>query len=189
MTELLRLRKAMKARQPSFERDESFKRKEIGSSWRRPRGNCNKCRKNIFGHPALVKKGYRAPRNVRGLLPSGLDPVMIYTLADLDTIDKNLQAAVIASSVGTRKRFTIYEECIKRNIIITNTKDPQGFLDRIAKVRRERKEALKKAEEAKKKKTVKKKQAKKEKKSEKKEEKEDSNKEKKELDKILTKKQ
>ncbi|MFN4046736.1 MAG: eL32 family ribosomal protein, partial [Acidilobaceae archaeon] len=82
-----RLREAIKGkRKPRFMRYLSweFWKFERRDSWRRPKGNDSKMRLEIKGYPPRVKIGYRTPRALRGLHPSGLKPVVVRSLKDLE---------------------------------------------------------------------------------------------------------
>ena len=104
---LLELRKEMKARRPEFVRQESWRYLRIKPNWRRPRGIHSKMREQVKGHLPLVKVGYRGPRAVRGLHPSGYEEVLVHNPAELAGLDPSRHAIRIASAVGARKREEI----------------------------------------------------------------------------------
>ena len=105
MKELLSLKKKMKARKPSFVRQDAHKWKRLGSKWRKPTGIHSKVRQKIIGHPVMVNRGYGTPKAVYGMLQNGLLPIRVFNVGDLAKVDSKTQTAVIASTVGTRKKI------------------------------------------------------------------------------------
>lgn len=193
MKKLLELKAAKKRKNPKFVRDESFKRREVGPSWRKPRGQCSKVRRCKAGHMSMPKPGFRTPLALRGKLASGLEPVIVENIAMIAKLDKKTHTAIISSSLGARKKLAVLSALESAGINIANC-DAKKFTDEITKKLGAKKAAKKVAEKQKadetKKKTAKKKASKKEsEKDEKKEESAPEDKDKKELDKILTKKQ
>ena len=71
MKRLLTLRDTQKRRQPSFTRLESWRYKRLKGVWRKPKGIDNHMRLKRKGWPKSVTVGYRSPKKVRGLHPSG----------------------------------------------------------------------------------------------------------------------
>ena len=120
--EKLRIRKQIKKRTPTFLREEWFRYKRIPKNWRRPDGITSKMRINLKYRPSKVRVGYRGPKEVRGLHPSGFEEVMIYNVADLDNINPEKQAARIGGNVGTKKRLEIAKKAEELEIRILNMK-------------------------------------------------------------------
>jgi large subunit ribosomal protein L32e len=119
---LLRLRRTLDGRRPIFGRQARYRYFRIGrdSVWRRPRGLQSKQRRHYGYRPKVVRIGYRSPARVRGLVPSGFRPILVRTSADLEGIDGRTQAAVIARTVGTRRRIVLEEEARKLGIRVLN---------------------------------------------------------------------
>jgi large subunit ribosomal protein L32e len=119
---LLRLRRTLDARRPSFGRQARYRYYRIGRDgvWRRPRGLQSKQRRHYGYRPKVVRIGYRSPARVRGLVPSGFRPILVHTSADLEGLDGKTQAAVIARTVGTRRRIVLEEEARKLGIRVLN---------------------------------------------------------------------
>jgi large subunit ribosomal protein L32e len=119
---LLRLRRTLASRRPVFGRQARYRYFRIGRDgvWRRPRGLQSKQRRHYGYRPKVVRVGYRSPARVRGLVPSGFRPILVYTAADLEGIDGKTQAAVIARTVGTRRRIVLEEEARKLGIRVLN---------------------------------------------------------------------
>ncbi len=107
-------------RQPAFNRQDHHKKKRVGTSWRRPRGQLSKLRKGIRGKGDTVDAGYRSPTAVRGLHPSGFEEVRVHNVDDLDGVDGDTEAVRIASKVGARKRERIEEQAEEQGIRVLN---------------------------------------------------------------------
>ncbi|MBW9221557.1 50S ribosomal protein L32e [Methanothermococcus sp. SCGC AD-155-C09] len=120
---LLRLKFKMKQKKPDFKRQEWFKCKRIGVSWRKPRGLHSGMRKQLKHRPAIVKTGYRSPSLVRGLHPSGLEDVLIRNVKELEMLDPKTQGARIASTVGKRKKIEIIKRSEELGIRLLNISD------------------------------------------------------------------
>jgi len=118
--EKLQVRKQIKKRTPTFLREEWFRYKRIPKNWRRPDGITSKMRKNLKYRPSKVRIGFRGPREVRGLHPSGFEEVMIYNVADLKNINQEKQAARIGGTVGTKKRLEIAKKAEELEIRVLN---------------------------------------------------------------------
>ena len=105
---------------PKFRRQEWFRYKRLGTSWRRARGLQSKTRRNYKYRPNMPSKGYQSPKSVRGLHPSGFEDILVYNPKELDNIDPKKQAIRIGHTVGTRKRALIEEKAKDLNIRILN---------------------------------------------------------------------
>lgn len=118
---LLRLRNLMSRTRPRFIRMNSWYLARLEDSWRSPRHSLdNKIRKQRKGYPSMVKVGYRGPKAVRGLHPSGFQEVVVYNTKDLEKIDPSVQAVRIASRVGRRKRLEIIKKAEELGIRVLN---------------------------------------------------------------------
>ena len=118
--EKLQLRRQIKKRTPTFLREEWFRYKRIPKNWRRPDGITSKMRINLKYRPSKVRVGFRGPKDVRGLHPSGFEEVMIHNVADLKNIDPEKQAARIGGTVGTKKRLEIAKKAEELEIRVLN---------------------------------------------------------------------
>lgn len=120
MRTLLRLRRETTARRPAFRRQEWFRYKKFGDEWRKPQGGQSKLRRHFGYRWNIPSIGYRGPRGVRGLHPSGFEEVLVHNLGEIEGIDPARQAVRIAHGVGTRKRDLIEKACDEREIRVLN---------------------------------------------------------------------
>ena len=120
--ELLKLRNWMAAKRQKFVRRNWYQFKKLGKDhpWRRSRGNLAKQRRGKKHVPKRVKVGFRGPKEVRGLHPSGFEEVLVHNADGLEGIDPDTQAARIASGVGKRKRQTILDKADEAGIRVLN---------------------------------------------------------------------
>ncbi|WP_435078248.1 50S ribosomal protein L32e [Halococcus sp. AFM35] len=106
--------------QPKFNRQDHHKKKRVGTSWRRPRGQLSKQRRGVKGKGVKVGAGYRTSTEVRGRHPSGFEEVRVENTDDLEGVDGDRQAVRIGSSVGGRKRERIEEQAEDDGIRVLN---------------------------------------------------------------------
>ena len=117
---LLEKRKKISARRPKFVRQESWRYKRVKKSWRKPKGIDNKMQEKRKGYPSMVNIGYRGPKAVRGLHPSGYQVVHVANIYDLEDIDKDTEAVMIKHTVGERKRQQILDNASDLGLKILN---------------------------------------------------------------------
>jgi large subunit ribosomal protein L32e len=119
---LLELRRRLKEKKPVFLRHLWWKKAKFRNNprWRKPKGIDNKMRLKLKGYPPLVEIGYRGPRKVRGLHPSGLTPVVVHSPDQLDTLDPKTTIIYIGRSVGLRKRIIIMEKAVEKGFKVAN---------------------------------------------------------------------
>jgi len=119
---LLATRRTLDTRRPIFGRQAANRYFRIGrdGAWRRPRGLQSKQRRHYGYRAEIVSIGYRSPARVRGLVPSGFLPVLVHSRNELDGLDARRQAAIIARTVGTRRRLVLEEEARRLGIRVLN---------------------------------------------------------------------
>jgi large subunit ribosomal protein L32e len=103
----LELRSQIKSKTPYFRRFESWRFVRLDYPWRKPKGIDNHQRLSVKGWPHLVKVGYRVPKDVRYLHPSGYRDILVHNLKELEALSPDNDAARIAAGVGRRKRIEI----------------------------------------------------------------------------------
>ena len=113
--------RALKKKHPRFFRQNEGRsgRKRVKDNWRKPRGDDNKKREKIatFGGEPTI--GYRNPRSIRGMHPSGRREVRIFNAAMLAAVPKE-SAVRIGGSVGERKRIQIREKAKELGLKLLN---------------------------------------------------------------------
>jgi len=119
---LLTLRGQLDDRRPIFGRQAANRYWRIGrdGAWRRPRCLQSKQRRHYGYRAQVVSIGYRSPAAVRGLAPNGFRPVIVHTASDLEHVDARTEAAVIARTVGTRRRLVLEETARRLGIHLLN---------------------------------------------------------------------
>lgn len=120
LKKLLTLRRNIKKDTPEFNRQEWHRYKRLKKGWRKPRGLHSKMRKNLAYRPDMARVGFRVPKKVRGLHPSGFEEVMVYNVQDIEQINPKTQAARVGGSVGTKKRIKIIKKAEELDIRILN---------------------------------------------------------------------
>lgn len=118
--EAQRLLRIRKKRRRKFPRYMAWRWTKLDESWRYPRGRDNKARLQLKGRPPLVKVGYRSPRLVRFLHPSGKYEVLIRRIEDLYNVDPLIHVVRISSNVGGRKRLEIIKFAERIGIRVLN---------------------------------------------------------------------
>ncbi|MFP3871934.1 MAG: 50S ribosomal protein L32e [Candidatus Natronoplasma sp.] len=118
---MLKKREKIKSRRPDFSHQEWFRRSKIDKdTWRKPRGTHSKARQSLRYRPKNVKVGYRSPKEVRGLHPSGFEEVLVHNTEDLEDLDPDKQAVRIAHTVGMKKRIDIEEKAEEMDLRVLN---------------------------------------------------------------------
>lgn len=117
---LMELRKKISMKRPSFRRVESWRYKRVKESWRKARGIDSKTRKKTKSGVKSPTIGYRGPKKVRGLHPSGYEEVRIDTINELKNLNKKKHAVKISSKLGAKKRIALIDYCQRRGFKILN---------------------------------------------------------------------
>ena len=139
--QLLKLRKEMK--KPAFVVKESNFSARVKVRWRFPRGRHSKVRQMHCGRPAMPNPGYGAPVAVRGLHSSGLEMVLVHNAEELQSLNQKTQGAIIAASVGARKRVSLLQTAQQKNITLLNVKDAGAAAKKLVSDFEQRKEVRK----------------------------------------------
>jgi len=120
MQRLLAVRALKSSARPAFHRQEWFRYKRFGDEWRKPQGGQSKLRRHFGYRWNLPSIGYRGPREVRGLHPSGFQEVLVHNERQLKGLDPAKQAVRIAHGVGARKREIIEKACDDQGLRVLN---------------------------------------------------------------------
>lgn len=118
---LLKIRNKMNKKRPEFKRQEWFRYVKLGESWRKPKGKHSKMREQKGYRPPNVDSGFRGPKMVRNLHPSGFRDVLIYNTASLKNLDPKRDAVRIARTVGMKKKIEIENEANKLGLKVLNS--------------------------------------------------------------------
>ncbi len=108
-----------------FKRQNAHKHDRVDESWRKPRGKHSPMRQKRKHAPKMPNVGFRAPKDARGLHPSGLDEVLVHNTDDLEKLDAAEHAVRIGSSVGGRKREQIAEKAEEQGLHLLNYSESQ----------------------------------------------------------------
>lgn len=149
MKSLLEKRRHIKKRKPEFILQDYGKKPRLKRKWRKPKGIDSKMRLGIKGYRKMVTKGYGSPKLVKGLHKSGLKPVLVTSIKDIDSINKEKEGAVIQGSVGLRKKVEIVKKAREKGIKILNLKDYDKFMKYVSEFMEKKKSKKKKLEEKK----------------------------------------
>ncbi len=105
---------------PKFLRQSWQAYKRLGKKWRRPQGWQSKLRRGERDKGYIPSPGYGAPRNLKGLHPSGKREVLVFNINDLKKVDKEKDAVKIAHTVGKRKRTDVLKKAEELKIKVLN---------------------------------------------------------------------
>ncbi|MCI4336861.1 MAG: 50S ribosomal protein L32e [Thermoplasmata archaeon] len=119
---LLHIRDAQDDARPKFTRQASYRYHRIGrwGNWRTPRGIQSKQRRHYKYRSQVVRIGYGSPAATRGMTPTGFMPVIVHTITEIAKIDPAREAAIIARTVGTKRRLVLEESARKRGVHVLN---------------------------------------------------------------------
>ena len=150
---LLNLRKKLKKKKPKFLRQDAHKKKKLKKCWRSPKGRHSKMRLKKKGYRKQPSIGYSSPKKVRNLHPSGLEPVFVANINELNKI-KEGQGIILSKKLGNKKKLEIIKKIQELKLPLLNLK-PEEYVKKIQ-------ENLEKRKQRKKEKITKKKKTKKE---------------------------
>ncbi|MEM7813380.1 MAG: eL32 family ribosomal protein [Candidatus Aenigmatarchaeota archaeon] len=129
-------------RRSRFLRYEWFKCKKLGMKWRRPVGLHSKMRQGRKGKPPKVNAGFGHAAARRGMV-GGYFPVVVQNVADLARIDREKQAAVLASGLGLRTVAEIVMKAEQCGVVILNKEKIAAAQHRMRVIERQRAERAK----------------------------------------------
>ncbi|MCG2871194.1 MAG: 50S ribosomal protein L32e [Sulfolobales archaeon] len=124
LKERRRLQKLIKKKdKPKFLRYDwdKYYRLERQETWRKPRGRDNPMRLQLSGYSPKVDPGFGTPKEIRGLHPSGLKPVIVRNMKELEDLKGKQDVIVyIASTVGLKKRTEMVSKAKELGIRLAN---------------------------------------------------------------------
>jgi large subunit ribosomal protein L32e len=113
-----KIRKARKT--PRFKRQELWAQAILKDTWRKPKGRHSKMRKQERGRGRLPKPGYGSPVAVKGLNKQGFREIRVFNPSQLEKLDKEKEAALVASAVGRKKRLEILKRAEELGVTVVN---------------------------------------------------------------------
>jgi len=147
---LLEHRRKIKAKKPSFLRQDATRTKSLEKRWIKPKGMHSKMRMHLRGRRASPSPGYSSPKEIRGLNRQGFKEIVVRTIEDLKSFEPKTQVVVIGH-VGTKRKIELMKICLEKKYTIANYKDAHTFISNIEKKLAEKKKVQKEKEEKKKK--------------------------------------
>ncbi|MFW9770651.1 MAG: 50S ribosomal protein L32e [Candidatus Heimdallarchaeota archaeon] len=127
---LFQIRKKLKRKRPSFRRIESWRYKKLKDSWRKARGIDSQTRKKEKSGVKSPSVGYRSPKKVRGIHPSGYKEVRVFNINDLKGLSNKKHAIKISGKLGAKKRIALVDYAQNRGFKILNLGIAQKELER-----------------------------------------------------------
>lgn len=158
MNKLLELRKKIKAKKPTFLRQD-FQRKKLKTKWRQPKGIHSKLRTKFKGHVKHPSMGFSSPKAVRFLHPSGFKEILVANLSQLKDIKPD-EGIIIASLVGMKKKLELLKKIKELKLRLLNIKNIDETITKIEDLMKKKKSEKIKAKEQKKPETKKEKKPK-----------------------------
>jgi len=98
-----------------------FKKFQNKLKWKRPRGKDNPMRLKLKGYPPLASVGYRTPKVIRGLHPTGLRPVTVHNVKELEKLNPSEVIIYVASTISLKKRAEIIAKARELGFKIANS--------------------------------------------------------------------
>jgi len=128
---LMELRSNYKKKRPSFRRVESWRLKRVKDPWRKAIGIDSQTRKKTKAGVKSPSAGYRGPKKVRGLHPSGYEEVTVENIKDFEQLNKRKQAVKIASKLGGKKRIFLIDYARRRGFKVLNVGISQKEIEKL----------------------------------------------------------
>ena len=126
---LMRIRDKLSKKRPSFRRVESWRFKRVKNSWRKSRGIDSQTRKKEKSGVKSPSIGYRSPKKVRGIHPSGYKEVMVFNVNDLKGLNNKKHALKLSGRLGAKKRIALIDYAQNRGFKILNVGISQAELE------------------------------------------------------------
>ncbi len=119
---IVKERKRYNARKPQFLRWLwwKFPKFENNLKWKSPKGKDNPVRLHLKGYPPTAGIGYGTRSDLRSLHPSGLKPIVIHSVKELESLDPSKHIVYISSTLGLKKYLEIIEKAKAKGLKIAN---------------------------------------------------------------------
>lgn len=128
---LMNIRKHLKKVRPSFRRVESWRYVRVKDPWRKARGIDSKTRRKWKAGVKSPAIGYRSPKAIRHLHPSGFKEAYVTTPKDLEGLNPKIHAIRINAKLGSRKRMLLLEILNEKGFKILNLGVSQKELEEL----------------------------------------------------------
>ncbi|NHJ22504.1 MAG: 50S ribosomal protein L32e [Candidatus Lokiarchaeota archaeon] len=128
---MIELRKRMNKRRPSFRRVESWRYKRVKDSWRKARGIDSQTRKKTKTGVKSPSVGYRGPKKVRGLHPSGYEEVRVHNIDDMKGLNNRKHAIKVSTRLGVKKRISVIDYAQSRGFKVLNLGISQSEMEHL----------------------------------------------------------
>ncbi|MCK5039562.1 MAG: 50S ribosomal protein L32e [Candidatus Aenigmarchaeota archaeon] len=106
---------------PSFKRTDSWRKKGLKDTWRKPRGRHNKLRLGKFNKGPLVRVGYGNSKLDFGKNADSKYEVLVHNVSDVEKLNKAEDVVLISKSTGLKKKYQIVEKAKELGIGVVNT--------------------------------------------------------------------
>jgi len=131
---LIELRKKINKKRPSFRRVESWRYVRIKDSWRKARGIDSRTRIKSKSGVKSPSAGYRGPKKVRGLHPSGYEEVRVHNINEMKDLNNKKHAIKISTNLGVKKRISVIDYAQSRGFKVLNLGISQRELESLEAV-------------------------------------------------------
>ncbi|MFX1446668.1 MAG: 50S ribosomal protein L32e [Promethearchaeota archaeon] len=128
---IMELRKKINKKRPSFRRVESWRYKRVKNSWRKARGIDSQTRMKTKTGVKSPSVGYRGPKKVRGLHPSGYEEVRVHNINELNGLNNKKHAIKVSTKLGVKKRISVIDYAQSRGFKVLNLGISQSELERL----------------------------------------------------------
>ncbi len=104
----------------NFRKQESNRYKRVSATYRRPRGFHSKMREHRKGNLRLPEAGFRAPVDIRGFHPCGLQETLVFNESMLTSVNPKLYAIRISATVAHPRKMKIADGAKKLGLKVLN---------------------------------------------------------------------
>ena len=126
MKTIVEIRNKLKAKKPTFTRQDAHKKKRVGTGWRKPKGRQSKMRLHKKSYARGRSSGYGSPKAAYGLSHEGFKQVVVAKVADFSGLDAKTDGIIIARTTGNRRKAELVDYATKKSFTLLNL-DAQSF--------------------------------------------------------------